>query len=283
MKLTPAEISERRRFLRTHREQERLYFPRFRAALNRQFRRAAKQYEGQGFFDPSIISTEDLEPIYRRLYTINTIREASREWRANVKPALNQVMRRKDIIDDLAAFLGFGREGSIIQLWRELLQDFLNVRILTRIRQVNETTRNRIAEVIQEGVNAGLAHRDIARQIREAGKVNRVRAMAISRTEVSTAMNQGKYLAVQSSNLVYDKGWSAHTDSRTRPDHLAMLDSDMIPLNADFIVGGEPMAYPGDPRGSAANVINCRCSLVFRVRRDANGLPMRRSETIEAI
>jgi hypothetical protein len=96
-------------------------------------------------------------------------------------------------------------------------------------------------------------------------------------------MNQGKYLAVQSSNLVYDKGWSAHTDSRTRPDHLAMLDSDMIPLNADFIVGGEAMAYPGDPRGSAANVINCRCSLVFRVRRDANGLPMRRSETIEAV
>lgn len=283
MKLTPSEIQARRLFLRTHKEQEKLYYPKFRAILNRQFRRAAKQYEEQGFFDPSIISTEDLEPIYRRLYTINTIREASREWRANVKPALNQVMRRKDIIDDLAAFLGFGREGSIIQLWRELLQDFLNVRILTRIRQVNDTTRNRIAEVIQEGINDGLAHRDIAKNIREASKVNRVRAMAISRTEVNTAMNQGKLLAVKSSDLLYNKGWSAHTDSRTRPDHLAMLDSDMIPLEEDFIVGGEPMSYPGDPRGSAKNVINCRCSLVFRVRRDANGLPMRRSEIIEAI
>src|SRR5690606_41638565 len=114
MKLTPAEISERRRFLKTHREQERLYFPRFRAALNRQFRRAAKQYEEQGFFDPSIISTEDLEPIYRRLYTINTIREARWEWRAIVKPALNQGRRRKDISDDLAALLGFGGEGGSI-------------------------------------------------------------------------------------------------------------------------------------------------------------------------
>lgn len=283
MKLTASEIRSRREFLRRHREQERLYFPRFRAALNRQFRRAAKQYEEQGFFDPSAIRTQDLEPIYRRLYTINTIREASREWEANVRPALDQLMRRKDLIDDLASFLGFGRDGNIIGLWRQLLQDFLNVRILTRIRQVNDTTRNRIAEVIQEGINDGLAHRDIAKNIREASKVNRVRAMAISRTEVSTAMNQGKYLAIQSSSLVYDKGWSAHADSRTRPDHLAMLDSDIIPLNADFIVGGEPMSYPGDPRGSAANVINCRCSLVFRVRRDANGLPIRRNETIQAI
>src|SRR5690606_360344 len=238
MKLTPAEISERRRFLRTHREQEKIYYPKFRAILNRQFRRAAKQYEEQGFFDPSIISTEDLEPIYRRLYTINTIREASREWRDNVKPALNQVMRRKDIIDDLAAFLGFGREGSIIQLWRELLQDFLIVRILTRIRQVNETTRNRIAETIQDGINAGLAHRDIAKQIREAGKVNRVRAMNIARTEVTTAMNQGKYLAIRTSQLQYEKGWSAHADSRTRDSHLAMLDASMINLNELFIVGG---------------------------------------------
>ena len=283
MKLTQAEISERRRFLRTHREQEKIYYPKFRAVLNRQFRRAAKQYEEQGFFDPSTISTEDLEPIYRRLYTINTIREASREWRANVKPALNQVMRRKDIIDDLAEFLGFGREGNIIGLWRQLLQEFLQVRILTRIRQVNQTTRERIASVIQDGINAGLAHRDIAAKIRDSGKVNRVRAMAISRTEVNTAMNQGKLLAVKSSDLLYNKGWSAHADSRTRPDHLAMLDSDMIPLEEDFIVGGEPMSYPGDPRGSAKNVINCRCSLVFRVRRDANGLPMRRSEIIEAI
>jgi hypothetical protein len=31
-------------------------------------------------------------------------------------------------------------------------------------------------------------------------------------------------------------------------------------MDKNFLVGGEELAYPGDSRGSAANVINCRCT-----------------------
>lgn len=281
MKLTPSEKRQKREFLLRHKEQEGIYYLKFRAILNRQYRNAAKQYEETGLFDNQTIRANDLEPTYRRLYTVNTIREASIEWRENVVPMLKQLRQQKDLIDDLAELLGFGSEGRIIQLWRTLLEDYLNLRILTRIQNVTNTTRNRIAKIIETGVNEGLSAQNIARRIRNEASLNKVRSKAIARTEVVTAMNQGKYLAVRSSNLVYDKGWSATIDSRTRPDHLAMLDADFVPLESDFIVGGFPMAYPGDPKGPAKEVVNCRCSLVFRVRRNADGRPVRKHELME--
>ena len=34
-------------------------------------------------------------------------------------------------------------------------------------------------------------------------------------------------------------------------------------MDEDVIVGGVPMSYAGDPKGGAANVINCRCVVVY--------------------
>ena len=34
-------------------------------------------------------------------------------------------------------------------------------------------------------------------------------------------------------------------------------------LDGEFIVGGEALSYPGDPKGSADNVINCRCVVMY--------------------
>jgi len=36
-------------------------------------------------------------------------------------------------------------------------------------------------------------------------------------------------------------------------------------MDEPFIIGGESLDYPGDPSGSAANVINCRCSVGYLV------------------
>jgi hypothetical protein len=62
------------------------------------------------------------------------------------------------------------------------------------------------------------------------------------------------------------KWWDAANDSRTRPDHRAAEaryrpggSEGPIPLNKDFIVGGEKAAGPHDPRLSAAQRVHCRC------------------------
>jgi hypothetical protein len=44
-----------------------------------------------------------------------------------------------------------------------------------------------------------------------------------------------------------------------------------VPLDKPFNVGGEKLMFAGDPKGSAGNVINCRCSIAQVVRRDSNG------------
>jgi len=37
------------------------------------------------------------------------------------------------------------------------------------------------------------------------------------------------------------------------------MDGVRVPLNENFNVDGEMLEYPGDPSGSAGNIINCRC------------------------
>lgn len=58
-----------------------------------------------------------------------------------------------------------------------------------------------------------------------------------------------------------DKEWATQGDQRVRQAHLD-ADSDIVPANQPFTVGGQFLMYPGDTSLGATvdNVINCRCS-----------------------
>ena len=58
------------------------------------------------------------------------------------------------------------------------------------------------------------------------------------------------------------KQWDAALDAATRESH-QMLDGQIRELDDKFSNG---LMYPGDPSGSAAEVINCRCILLQRAR-----------------
>jgi hypothetical protein len=49
-------------------------------------------------------------------------------------------------------------------------------------------------------------------------------------------------------------------------DHVEM-DGEQVEKNEPFMTpttrGKEALDYPGDPKGSAGNVINCRCTVAF--------------------
>lgn len=57
------------------------------------------------------------------------------------------------------------------------------------------------------------------------------------------------------------KEWSTALDGRERASHRA-ADGQSVPFNQPFIVQGEELMEPGDRRGSASNVINCRCAAI---------------------
>lgn len=94
----------------------------------------------------------------------------------------------------------------------------------------------------------------------------RNRAMTVARTETIGAVNAGVYRAAQldaeqRGDLAPFKQWISTDDKRTRPTHVA-ADQQRTLLSEPFRVGGAPLLFPGDPRGPASEVINCRCSLL---------------------
>lgn len=104
---------------------------------------------------------------------------------------------------------------------------------------------------------------------REAGRILRQKfaqysdyqAERLVRTEATNAANvatlQGATDMFGQENL--QKEWMTALDGRERPAHRA-ADGQIVDFKEKFLVGGQLLFNPGDPAGSAKNVINCRCS-----------------------
>lgn len=92
------------------------------------------------------------------------------------------------------------------------------------------------------------------------------RARVVARTETIGAVNAGVFRAAQLDAA--DRGdpapfkvWLSTDDPRTRPTH-KRADMQRTLLDLPFSVGGSQLLFPGDPRGPAQEVIQCRCSLL---------------------
>lgn len=90
------------------------------------------------------------------------------------------------------------------------------------------------------------------------------RAVTVARTETMGAVNAGVFRAAQldaeqRGDVAPFKVWLSTEDTRTRPTHVA-ADQQRTLLTEPFRVGGAALMFPGDPRGPAAEVINCRCT-----------------------
>lgn len=106
----------------------------------------------------------------------------------------------------------------------------------------------------------------------------------ITRTETTAAANHGSVYGGTTTGIPLYKRWISLPDNRTRRrgrdafDHVQMngktvKQGEMFEIPG--FVKGVPVVdfieYPGDPRGSAGNVINCRCRVVLIPKRDENG------------
>tara|TARA_R110000868_G_scaffold391271_1_gene661212 strand:- start:1013 stop:2470 length:1458 start_codon:yes stop_codon:yes gene_type:complete len=135
-----------------------------------------------------------------------------------------------------------------------------------RITSVAETTRQQIVNAVDRGYQDGLGQFGVAKLVREAvPSMSTFRSSLIARTETHGAANYGAFAAADETGLLLDKEWISAEDERTREDH-ALANGQIVGKDEPFDVGGEAMMYPGDPAGSAANVVNCRCALGWVVR-----------------
>jgi uncharacterized protein with gpF-like domain len=118
-------------------------------------------------------------------------------------------------------------------------------------------------------------------------------ARRIVRTEATNAANYATEQAAVNLFAGQDltKKWLSGYDARVRPAHQE-ANGQVVPFNSKFSVGGESLQRPGDPNGSAGNVINCRCSMIVLPKAGANtigapitsiGLGLAQSAVIDAI
>ena len=125
------------------------------------------------------------------------------------------------------------------------------------LNQINETTFKKLRAEFTESLGAGESRDKLIKRIENTyGDINESRAATIARTEVHNATQKGTIEGYRQAGLQI-KIWTSVLDPHTRISH-STLDGQERRLDMPFSNG---LMFPGDPRGSAEEVINCRCTI----------------------
>jgi len=116
-----------------------------------------------------------------------------------------------------------------------------------------------------------MGEREASRILRQKfGQYSKSQAERLIRTEATNAANMA---TLQSATDMFgqdnlQKEWMTAIDGRERSAHRS-ADGQIVDFKEKFLVGGEQLFNPGDPAGSAKNVVNCRCSTAPFPKEDA--------------
>ena len=206
---------------------------------------------------------EDLTAILRNHY-----RKTNKKFKNNITGSLEQTEEVKNLENAVSVAMA----------------NYINQHSTEQAQFINRTTQNDITDITRRTiVNASiegeqLSNSEVATQVkRDYKKQIPARADTIAMTEVNNVSETSKQTEasiVGTSALVVagttvaglmQKVWHTILDSKTRTSH-ARADGQTVDINQPFFVGGEPLRYPSDSRGSAGNTINCRCSVTYGLR-----------------
>lgn len=152
-----------------------------------------------------------------------------------------------------------------LSIWTESVLLWLNDYALRQATTIAGTMKEAARGALIEAFEEGLGEREAAKRLRAkvGGSVSSARRIA--RTEVHTAASVGSDEAARATGLDMVKEWASTEDSRTRPTH-DDADGQRREMDEPFEVGGAALDYPGDPKGPAREVINCRCTTLYHPR-----------------
>ena len=121
---------------------------------------------------------------------------------------------------------------------------------------INKTTFKQLKNQFRQSLEAEETLKQLEKRIYDTyGKISKGRALTIAKTEIQVANQTGIHEAYKQAQIPI-KIWVAVMDSNTRDTH-AMIDGQERPMNTPFDNG---LMFPGDPSGSASEVVNCRCT-----------------------
>ena len=161
----------------------------------------------------------------------------------------------------------FGKKDK----WEDEIETVFVKRGAKKVSLLYETTKELLRGAIQEALKLekeGASIERIAREMRRqvsdvGGAMSRSRALTIARTEVISAANTASYESARSTGLELEKKWLTG-GANIRDTHLDAEAQGWIGMNDAFQVGSYEMEYPGDPSGGPEEVINCKCTVIYR-------------------
>lgn len=132
-----------------------------------------------------------------------------------------------------------------------------------KIAGVNKETLSVVRRHLTEGIEQGNSIDDLARTITRDLSGNRARALRIARTQTAGAVSAGRQAGMTAAGVDL-KAWLTSNDDNVRPEHKLAGEkyAKGIPVGEAFAVGPDKLLFPGDPAGSAAMIINCRCMAI---------------------
>jgi len=161
--------------------------------------------------------------------------------------------------------------------WQQNVGNYIETYGADRITLITNTTEKEFKRIVRNAIKMGgiqgLSIDKLGLLIeKNIGFSNTYRAQRIARTEIISASNKGSLTGAKSTGLQLDKIWIASKTGDTRISHKD-IDGTTVDIDADFelnvyendqLIGTESMEAAGDIRGSAGNVINCRCTVGYK-------------------
>ena len=171
-------------------------------------------------------------------------------------------------IKEKAADFGFNED------WTQAILEYLTTHRLQNVANITDETKEQILGVLDKAVKEGWGIEKIAAELKSS-ELLVWRARRIARTELAKAAYAGRKASEDTNDFETEKEWIAANDHRTRDSH-RLVDGEVIDSEARFQVpknkgGYDMMEGPGDPKASIENIVNCRCSMAVRAKRDRNG------------
>lgn len=129
----------------------------------------------------------------------------------------------------------------------------------------------KINSQVLQGIIQGESIPNISKRIMNVQEMNEDAAVRSARTIVTGAENKGRldsFKRAEADGIILQKEWlSSDQPGRTRDWHLPhSFENLVVDIDKPFVNGMGKIMFPGDPSADGANVYNCRCSLVSKVK-----------------
>lgn len=162
----------------------------------------------------------------------------------------------------------------------QTVDDYFKIYMLNKSAiPITETSKRYIRDHLIAEVDGGVGYEDAVKNFRELAltgtatqsATSKARAAMIIQTESQRALSFGGLIGAYMSGVDVDKEWVTSDDERVRganPKYYARYPHTRLDRQVTTLFGafqnGESIKFPGDPDASAANTVNCRCSVFYK-------------------